>query len=99
MKMRGIPDVEKIWLKSYPEGMPAEVPKPEHRSLRDLFEHSFREFPDNRAFTCMGRTLSYRELDMLSGQFACYLQKSLGLTRGERVALMMPNVLQYAIAL
>ncbi|MEO1201932.1 MAG: AMP-binding protein, partial [Pseudomonadota bacterium] len=99
MKMRGTPDVEKIWLKSYPEGMPAEVPEPEHRSLRDMFEHSFRTFPDNTAFSCMGASLSYRELDARSMQFACYLQKSLGLTRGERVALMMPNLLQYAIAL
>ena len=78
--------MEKIWLKSYPEGMPAEVPEPAHRSLRDMFEHSFSEWPDNPAFTCMGTSLSYRELDALSFRFACYLQKSLGLTRGERVA-------------
>ncbi len=91
--------MEKIWLKSYPDGMPAEVPEPRHRSLRDMFEYSFSEWPDSRAFTCMGTTLTYRELDALSMQFACYLQKTLGLTRGERVAVMMPNVLQYAIAL
>ena len=95
----GGPEVEKIWLKSYPDGMPAVVEEPAHRSLRDMIEHSFSEWPDNRAYTCMGTTLTYRELDELSMQFAGYLQQALGLTRGERVAIMLPNVLQYAVAL
>ncbi|MDH3303971.1 MAG: AMP-binding protein [Gammaproteobacteria bacterium] len=91
--------MEKTWLKSYPEGVPAEVPAPPFRSIRELFEHGFSEFPDNPAYTNMGRTLTYRDLDHLSMQFACYLQQTLGLTRGERVAIMLPNILQYPVAM
>ncbi len=91
--------LEKIWLKSYPPGVSPEVGEPQFRSLRDMIEHSFTEWPDNRAYTNMGTSLTYRELDRLSLEFAGYLQKTLGLTRGERVALMMPNILQYPVAL
>jgi len=91
--------VDKIWLKSYAEDVPAEIPTPEFKSLRDMIEFSFNEFPDRPAYTNMGTTLSYRDLDRLSMKFACYLQKSLGLVRGERVALMLPNILQYPVAL
>ena len=91
--------LEKTWLKSYPDGVPAEVPTPPFRSIRELFEHGFSEFPDNPAYTNMGRTLSYADLDHLSMQFACYLQQTLGLTRGERVAIMLPNILQYPVAM
>jgi len=91
--------VEKVWLKSYPEGIPEEIPAPPWRSIRDLFEHGFANYPDNAAYTNMGRTLSYAELNELSMRFACYLQQELGLTRGERVAIMLPNILQYPVAL
>ncbi len=91
--------MEKAWLKSYPEGMPAEVPAPPFRSVRELFEQSFSEYPDNAAYTNMGRTISYADLDQLSMQFACYLQQTLGLMRGERVAIMLPNILQYPVAM
>ncbi len=91
--------MEKAWLKSYPEGMPAEVPEPPFRSVRELFEQSFSRYPDNAAYTNMGRTLSYADLDELSMQFACYLQQTLGLMRGERVAIMLPNILQYPVAM
>ena len=91
--------MEKVWLESYPEGMPAEVPTPPWRSIRDLFEHSFADYPDNAAYTNMGKTLTYADLNQLSMQFACFLQKTLGLTRGERVAIMLPNVLQYPVAM
>ena len=91
--------MEKPWLKSYPEGMPEEVSEPPFRSVRELFEHSFSEYPDNPAYTNMGRTLTYAELNQLSMQFACYLQQDLGLMRGERVAIMLPNVLQYPVAM
>ena len=91
--------MEKIWLKSYPEGMPAEIPAPEFRSLREMFEKSFREHPQRPAYANMGTTMTYRELDELSMQFACYLQSTCGLVRGERVAIMLPNVLQYPVAL
>ena len=91
--------MDKIWLKSYPPGMPEEVPTPPFRSVRDLFEQAFDKFPENAAYTNMGTTLSYSELDRLSMQFACYLQSTLGLTRGERVAIMLPNILQYPVAM
>jgi len=90
---------EKLWLKSYPDGMPENVPQPPHRSIRDLFEHSFAEYPENAAYTNMGTTLTYADLNRLSMQLACYLQDDLGLTRGERVAIMMPNILQYPVAM
>jgi long-chain acyl-CoA synthetase len=93
------PELEKIWLKSYPEGIPAEIATPEFRSLRALIEHSFAEYPDRPSYTNMGTTISYGELDRLSMQFACYLQQTLGLTRGERVAIMLPNILQYPVVL
>ncbi len=91
--------MEKVWLKSYPPGMPEDVPDPPFRSVRDLFEQAFEKYPGNAAFTNMGRTLDYAELDRLSMRFACYLQNTLGLTRGERVAIMLPNVLQYPVAM
>ncbi len=92
-------NVEKIWLKSYPEGMPEQVPEPPFRSVLQLIERSFAEHPDRPAYTNMGKTLSYADLDRLSGQFARYLQNTLKLTRGERVAIMLPNILQYPVAM
>jgi long-chain acyl-CoA synthetase len=91
--------LERIWLESYPEGLPAVVPEPEFRSLRDLFEQVFARYPDRPAYTNFGTTMDFHRLDELSLQFACYLQGKLGLTRGERVAIMLPNVLQYPVAL
>ena len=91
--------MDKVWLKSYPEGVPAEVPEPPWRSVRDLCEHSFAAYPDSPAYTCMGKTLTYADLNHRSMDFACFLQKKLGLTRGERVAIMLPNVLQYPVAM
>jgi long-chain acyl-CoA synthetase len=91
--------LERIWLKSYPDGIPDQLPPPEFRSIREMFEHTFETYPDRPSYTNMGASISYRELDELSMQFACYLQQSLGLVRGERVAIMLPNILQYPVAL
>ncbi|MFT5500360.1 MAG: long-chain acyl-CoA synthetase [Woeseiaceae bacterium] len=91
--------MEKIWLKSYPPGVPAELPPPQFKSVREMIEFSFHEYADRPAYTNMGTTISFAELDSLSFRFACYLQKCLGLTRGERVAIMAPNILQYPVAL
>jgi long-chain acyl-CoA synthetase len=91
--------VEKIWLKSYPKGVPAELPPAPFRSVRELFEHAFDAYPERASYTSMGTTLSYRQLDELSMAFACYLQQTLGLVRGERVAIMLPNILQYPVAM
>ena len=86
------------WMNLYPEGTPAEIDVGEHGSLVALFEASCRRFADRPAFHNLGTTLTYRELDRLTAQFASYL-RGLGLERGDRVALMMPNLLQYPVAL
>lgn len=91
--------MEKIWLKSYPPGVPAEVDVEEFRSLGELFERSVARFADRTAYVCMGKAISYAELDAHTARFGAYLQHELGLPKGARVALMMPNVLQYPIAL
>ena len=91
--------MEKIWLKSYPPGVPAEIDVNEFRSLGELFERSVKRFADRTAYVCMGKSISYAELDAQSARFGAFLQGELGLPKGTRVALMMPNVLQYPTAL
>ncbi|MBI2379346.1 MAG: long-chain-fatty-acid--CoA ligase FadD [Gammaproteobacteria bacterium] len=91
--------MDKIWLKHYPPGVPAEINPDAIPAVVDLFEASVRDFADRPAFANMGTTLSYTELDRESKRFAAYLQTQLGLKKGDRVALMMPNVLQYPVAL
>ena len=91
--------MEKIWLRSYQPGVPAEIGLDEHQSLGELFERSVARFRDRPAFVCMGAQLTYGELDRLSRDFACYLQNTLALPPGTRIALMMPNILQYPVCL
>lgn len=91
--------MEKIWLKQYPPGVPAEIDLNEFASLRDILETSCRRFASQPAFSNMGVALSYAELDRQSRQFGAWLQHELGLAKGERVAIMMPNLLQYPVAL
>jgi long-chain acyl-CoA synthetase len=91
--------VEKIWLQSYQEGVPAEVDLSEFRSLGELFERSVGQYRDRVAYISMGAQITYGELDKLSRDFAAYLQSVLKLSQGARVALMMPNVLQYPICI
>ena len=90
--------MDKIWLKSYPEGVPAEIDYTQYRSINQLFDESFRKFADRNAYVCMDKFLSYGELDQLSQRFGAWLQ-SRGLKKGARVAIMMPNVLQYPVAM
>ncbi|TKB48509.1 long-chain-fatty-acid--CoA ligase FadD [Ferrimonas sediminicola] len=91
--------MEKVWLASYPEGVPTEIDPDRFSSLVDLFEQSVARFGDKPAFINMGKTITYNELDKLSRDFAAYLQQDLKLTQGDRVAIMMPNLLQYPVAL
>jgi long-chain acyl-CoA synthetase len=91
--------MKRIWLDHYPKGVPAEVDLQRYRSLKDIFEESCRRFRDLPAFTNMGTSISYGELERLSAQFGAFLQKHAGLPKGARVALMMPNLLQYPVAL
>ncbi|OAF11512.1 long-chain fatty acid--CoA ligase [Bradyrhizobium neotropicale] len=89
--------MERIWLKQYPPGVPADIEPTQYASLVDLLEESFTKFADRKAFICMDKAISYRDLDQMSLALAAYLQGR-GLQRGARVAIMMPNVLQYPIA-
>src|SRR3979411_2873164 len=89
--------MERIWLKQYPAGVPADIDVTQYESLVELLEESFSKFSDRQAFICMDKSISYRDLDAMSATLAAYLQ-SKGLKKGARVALMMPNVLQYPIS-
>ncbi len=91
--------MERIWLSSYPQGIPAEVDVHAFASLADVLHRSCRRFADLPAYSNMGASISYAELDRASLAFAAYLQQTLRLRKGERVALMMPNLLQYPVAL
>jgi long-chain acyl-CoA synthetase len=91
--------MEKIWLKNYQPGVPAELPEIEYHSLIDLYENAFNHYAELPAFTNLGTTISYTELDELSAKFAGYLQQQLKVVRGDRVAIMLPNLLQYPIAM
>ena len=91
--------VEKVWLKNYPEGVPAEIDVTEFDSLKDMLNTSFDRYRDLPAFSNMGSTLSYAEIDQQSRYFAAWLQQCAGLKKGDRVAIMMPNLLQYPVAL
>lgn len=86
------------WLKHYPEGVPYEINPDAYSSLVDLIESGFKNNPSQPAYTSMGKTITYGELDKLSLNFASYLQ-SIGLKQGDRIALQMPNILQYPIAM
>ena len=88
-----------VWLKSYPPGVPAEVDVDEYRSVGEVFTRTAEKFGPRAAFVNMGASISYSELDRLSRYFGAYLQNVLKLHRGARVALMMPNLLQYPVAM
>ncbi len=90
--------MEKIWLKSYPQGIPAEIGIADTPSLVALFEKACVKYADKVAYISMGREMTYRQLDEETRAFAGWLQ-SCGLVKGDRVALMMPNLLQYPVAL
>jgi long-chain acyl-CoA synthetase len=90
--------MERIWLKSYPAGVPADIDPKKYRSLVQLFEQSIAKYRDRPAFHSMGKSITFGELDKLSRDFAAWLQ-GCGLAKGARVAIMMPNCLQYPIAM
>lgn len=91
--------VEKIWLNSYPPGVPAEINPDAYHSLAEIFDLSCKNYRDNAAFYNLGVTLTYRQIDEYSRDFAAYLQQVLKLKKGDRFAIMLPNTLQYPIAL
>jgi len=90
--------MDRPWLKSYPDGVAAEIEPLKFSSVGDLLASSCKKYGPKPAFTCMGKTMTYSELDDYSGDFAAWLQ-SKGLKQGDRVAVMMPNLLQYPVAI
>ncbi|MBI2518764.1 MAG: AMP-binding protein [Bdellovibrio sp.] len=91
--------MEKIWVKNYEKGVPAEINPLEYNSIPHILEEVFKRFSEKPAFHNMGTTLTYDQLRVASLKFASYLQNELGLKKGSRVALMMPNILQYPVCL
>lgn len=91
--------MQKPWLKSYPAGIPDEIDVNKFSSVADIFDTSIAKFPDLPAYTNFGKTLSYSEIDTFTAQMGAYLKNELGLEKGERVAVMMPNLLQNPIAI
>ena len=89
--------MEKIWLKSYPKGVPAEIDVNAYRSIPHLIEANISKYGPRPAYICMGKTITFSEVDQMSIRFGAWLQ-SKGLSKGARVAVMMPNVLQYPVA-
>ena len=83
--------MDRIWLKKYPAGVPADIDVNQYNSLSDLMDESFKKFADRRAFICMDKAISYKELDEMSTALGAYLQ-SLGLLKGARVAIMLPTI-------
>ncbi|MCP3065148.1 long-chain fatty acid--CoA ligase [Myxococcus sp. K38C18041901] len=90
--------MEKPWLKHYPPGVPAEIDDRQYPTLTHLLEEAFTKYADKPAFKCMGKVITYRELDALSRRVGAWLQ-SRGLERGATIAIMMPNVLQYPVCI
>jgi len=88
---------DRIWLSSYPEGVPADIDPGKYSSIVKMMEESFKKYADRTAYSFMGKAQSYKQVDSLSLAFGIYLQ-GLGLVKGDRVAVMMPNVLQYPVA-
>lgn len=91
--------MEKVWLKHYQPGVPADIDPNKYTSINEVFEETCKKYRDNPAFTNMGTDLTYRDIEEKSRAFAVYLQTTLQLKKGDSVALMMPNILQYPIAL
>jgi long-chain acyl-CoA synthetase len=97
-KTSGVPG-DRFWLKDYPAEVPAEIDPDSVGSLKRMFEDACRDYGSRPAFSNMGRKLSYAEIDRASRSFGAWLQKEAGLKKGDRVALMMPNILQYPITI
>jgi len=86
------------WLANYPNGIPANIDPDAYCTLVELIDETFKKYSSKPAFSCMGKTLTFGEIDKHATAFAAYMQ-SRGLKQGDRIALMMPNLLQYPIAL
>jgi long-chain acyl-CoA synthetase len=90
--------MQRVWLSQYPQGVPADVDTSAYSSLSALFEESFRTYRDRKAYVCMDKAITFGDIDAMSRAFGAFLQQK-GLKRGDRVAIMLPNVLQYPVVL
>ncbi len=97
--MGGGAQMEKVWLKSYPPGVPEEIDVDAYSSVGDIFEQAVDQYGDKPCFCNFGTTLTYRDMERYTDQLASYLQSLPGMSKGDRVAIMMPNVLQNPIAI
>jgi long-chain acyl-CoA synthetase len=88
----------KYWLASYDQKIPCEIDANAHASVLELLEEAMRRYADKPAFRCFGQTLTYADTDRLSRDFAAYLQSKLGVKKGDRVAVMLPNIPAFPIA-
>ena len=95
----GISMVDRIWTQHYPEGVSPEISHDKFKTVLDIFENACRRYADRPAFSNMGCSVTYGQLDKLSADFAAYLQNHTSLKKGDRIALQMPNLIQYPIAL
>jgi long-chain acyl-CoA synthetase len=91
--------VDRVWSKNYPEGVPVDINADHYASLLEVFDESIKDYADKTAFINMGKSITYAELDQQSLKFAAYLQQQLGLKKGDAVAVMMPNLLQYPVCI
>lgn len=91
--------MKRIWLQSYPPGTPPEIEAHAFSSLTELFDQNCARFRDKPAFSNMGVSLNYRDIERLSRNFGAYMQHEAGIAKGARIALVLPNLLQYPVAL
>lgn len=91
--------MEPVWLKNYEDGVPAEINPDKYSSLLDIFDNAFANYQDNPAFSNFGKELTFCEIDKYSRDFAAFLQNNFQLNKEQRVAIMLPNILQYPIAM
>jgi long-chain acyl-CoA synthetase len=91
--------MDRVWLNEYENDVPADIDPKQYKSINDVVEQAFHKFENKDSFYCMGKSFTWGELDILTKKFASYLQNDLGLKKGDRFAIMMPNILQYPIAL
>lgn len=91
--------MDRVWAKNYPEGVPTDINADHYASLLEVFDESIKDYAERTAYINMGKSITYAELDQLSLKFAAYLQQQLGLKKGDAVAVMMPNLLQYPVCI
>lgn len=91
--------MDRVWAKNYPEGVPTDINADHYASLLEVFDESIKDYAEKTAYINMGKSITYAELDQLSLKFAAYLQQQLGLKKGDAVAVMMPNLLQYPVCI